>query len=384
TKQARRRPELADLPFIIGGRPQERKPVYDLSPVAAVCGVTQGMPLREAAQRCPQAIFLPVAEGEYRRAFANVLAVLADYNPAVVTGELGRAYLDLRALALPAGGEPQLAKEILAAVHAGTGLAAAVGLAPSLFVAGIAAMQAGPGHARAVIAGQERALLAPLPLDVLPLSGQARRRLRLLGLNTVGALAVLPAEAAAAQLGAEGATAHRLANGRDERRLEPQRQAQVVSEEREFDEPLIDSTHAGLAIDHLVDQLLPRLQADMSFCRRLALRLRLADGQELAATASLREPTQDAALLGRVARRLLAETEPTTGIAALSLTLDELGGPEGRQLTLFAPRQGGLAKLTAAVARLQASLGAGRLRKAVVLDPQASLPERRYTLVEYK
>lgn len=378
------RPELCGSPFVIGGYPHERKPVYDFSPAAALCGVGKGMPLREASQRCPQATFLPADEVEYQRAFAGILATLAEFTPAVEAGELGRAYLDLRHLALPPGGEPTLAVEFLEATRAASALAPAVGLACNPFVAGVAADQAGPRRTLVVTPGQERTFLAPLPLSVLPLGEEARRRLRLLGLTTVGALASLPAEAAAAQLGAEGAAAHRLANGIDERRIGTRQRARSVREEREFDEPLADDERLGLAFAHLVDQLLPRLQRDFLFCRRVAVGLRLADGQELALAANLREPTQDGETIVRTARRLVANAACPAGIVALNLSLDGLGGAAGRQLSLFSPRQGRLEKLVNAVSQLQASLGNGRLRKAIVLDAAAPLPERRFALVEYR
>lgn len=380
----RQQPELAGSPLVIGGYPHERKPVYDFSPAAALCGVEKGMPLREASQRCPQATFLPADEAEYRRVFAGILAALAEFTTAVEAGELGRAYLDLRYLALPPGGEPSLAVELLEAARAASALAPAVGLARNPFVAGVAADQAGPGRTLVVAPGQERAFLAPLPLSVLPLGEEARRRLRLLGLTTVGALATLSAEAVAAQLGTEGAAAHRLANGRDERRIEPRQRARSAREEREFDEPLVDDERLGLALAHLVDQLLPRLQRDFLFCRRVAVDLRLANGQELALATNLREPTQDGETIVRAARRLIAGAACSAGITALGLSLDGLGGATGRQLSLFAPRQGRLEKLAGAVSQLQASLGSGRLRKAVVLDAAAPLPERRFALREYR
>jgi DNA polymerase IV len=378
------RPELCGSPFVIGGYPHERKPVYDFSPAAALCGVEKGIPLREASQRCPQATFLQTDEVEYQRVFASIMATLAEFTPAIEAGEQGRVYLDLRYLALPPGGEPTLAGELLAATRAVSTLVPGVGLAHNPFVAGVAADQAGPRRTLVVAHGQERAFLAPLPLSILPLGDEARRRLRLLGLTTVGALASLPAEAAAAQLGAEGAAAHRLANGIDERRIGARQRTRSVREEREFDEPLADGERLRLAFAHLVDQLLPRLQRDFLFCRRVAVGLRLVDGHELALATNLREPTQDGETIVRAACRLAANAACSAGIVALNLSLEGLGGVAGRQLSLFAPHQGRLEKLVNAVSQLQVSLGNGRLRKAVVLDAAAPLPERRFALVEYR
>ena len=56
-----RRPELAGRPVIVGGSgdPTERAVVATASYEAREFGVHSGMPLRTAAKRCPDAVFLP-------------------------------------------------------------------------------------------------------------------------------------------------------------------------------------------------------------------------------------------------------------------------------------------------------------------------------------
>ena len=73
-----RRPELAGLPVIVGGRgdPTERGVVSTASYEARRFGVGSGMPLRVAARKCKEAIFLPVDEAAYDAASAEVMGVL--------------------------------------------------------------------------------------------------------------------------------------------------------------------------------------------------------------------------------------------------------------------------------------------------------------------
>lgn len=379
----RERPDLAGRAFVIGGLPHERKAVYDASPAAIQDGVRPGMSLREASQRCPEAIFLPADEQLYQNAFIVVLTALEVFTPAVAEDGLGCTYLDLQRLVLPKGGEPALAAELAQAVRSLTGIEPGVGIACNPFVARLAAMRAGKGGCLIIAPGEERAFLAPLPAAVLPLSSEALRRLRLLGLNTVGAIANLSAQAIAAQLGAEGTQAHRLANGYDERPITPRSRPLTFSEEREFDEPLLSEAHAALAVTHIVDQLLPQLQSEHLFCRRVEVDLSLASGEQESNVAYLRESSQDGEVIARAALRVLQE-RCGSGITGIRLTLTDLQGLKGGQLSLFAPRQGRLEKLAGAVARLKSRFGGDHLRKAVITDPKALIPERRFTFVEYK
>ena len=73
-----RRPELAGLPVVVGGRgdPTERGVVATASYEAREFGVGSGMPLRVAARKCPDAVFLPVDHAAYDAASAEVMETL--------------------------------------------------------------------------------------------------------------------------------------------------------------------------------------------------------------------------------------------------------------------------------------------------------------------
>ena len=73
-----RRPELAGLPVVVGGRgdPTERGVVSTASYEAREFGVGSGMPLRLAARKLPDAVFLPVDAPAYDAASAVVMDTL--------------------------------------------------------------------------------------------------------------------------------------------------------------------------------------------------------------------------------------------------------------------------------------------------------------------
>lgn len=74
-----RRPELAGLPVIVGGRgdPTERAVVSTASYEARAFGIGSGMPLKIAARKAPpDAVFLPVDHAAYEEASAQVMSTL--------------------------------------------------------------------------------------------------------------------------------------------------------------------------------------------------------------------------------------------------------------------------------------------------------------------
>ena len=69
-------------------------------------------------------------------------------------------------------------------------------------------------------------------------------------------------------------------------------------------------------------------------------------------------------------------------ITAIGLTFDRLATPAGRQLAALDPQVGRWEELRWALERMRARFGEGRLWRAEVPRPSASLPERRARVVD--
>jgi DNA polymerase-4 len=86
-----RRPELAGVPVIVGGRgdPAERAVVSTASYEARAFGIGSGMPLKIAARKAPEdAVFLPVDHAAYEQASREVMAALRTL-PGVILEVIG-------------------------------------------------------------------------------------------------------------------------------------------------------------------------------------------------------------------------------------------------------------------------------------------------------
>src|ERR1700746_1153430 len=75
-----RRPELAGRPVVVGGDgdPTKRGVVSTASYEARAHGAHSALPLRTAARRCPEAVFLPVDKQAYEAVSARVMAALRE------------------------------------------------------------------------------------------------------------------------------------------------------------------------------------------------------------------------------------------------------------------------------------------------------------------
>ncbi|RDH79461.1 DNA polymerase IV [Mycolicibacterium moriokaense] len=147
--EVRRNPALAGLPVIVGGNgdPTEpRKVVTCASYPAREFGVHAGMPLRTAARKCPDAVFLPLDTDAYDEASEEVMGLLRDFGHPVEVWGWDEAYVGAD---LGDSDDPiELAQQIREVVAAGSGLTCSVGISDNKQRAKVATGFGKPTHTR--------------------------------------------------------------------------------------------------------------------------------------------------------------------------------------------------------------------------------------------
>src|SRR5262245_45907082 len=119
--EARRRPELRDLPVIVAdGDPPRR--VDDCSPQAIRLGVVAGMAWRQAHSRCPAGVFLLPDSAYYFEQWQRGLLALTGIGPEVENAQSGQAFLNIDGLTPLYGREEMLASAVIEAVDQAIGL----------------------------------------------------------------------------------------------------------------------------------------------------------------------------------------------------------------------------------------------------------------------
>ncbi len=234
-------PRLRGRPVVVGGLPGEASVIASCSYEARRFGLHAGMPLREAARLCPQAVFLTGSYPEYRRASDAVFALLADLSPQVEVVSLDEAYVDLAGTEHLHGGAWRAARSLRRRALAATGLHVTVGIGPTRILARLMTACAKPDGIGFVEPARAQDFLGTLPLSALP--GVGRKTLDLFGklnLDRVGDLARLPESLLVETLGARGRTLSLLARGEDPRPVEGDRRKRSVSRRSALAEPSAD------------------------------------------------------------------------------------------------------------------------------------------------
>jgi nucleotidyltransferase/DNA polymerase involved in DNA repair len=214
-----RRPELRGRPVVVGGDgdPTKRGVVSTASYKARAHGVHSGLPLRTAARRCPNAVFLPVDRETYEAASAQVMATLRAYGASVEVLGWDEAFLAVETDDSDDTDEPEaVATEIRRRVREATRLDSSVGIGENKLQAKLATGFAKPSGVFRITHATWFDVLGDRTTDALwGIGRKTAKRLREVGIATVRQLADADPHDLAGTFGpATGPWLVGLANGR--------------------------------------------------------------------------------------------------------------------------------------------------------------------------
>jgi len=304
--EKRDRPELRDVPLIVGGG--RRGVVTTCCYIARMSGVRSAMPMFKARQLCPQATILPPDFGKYRAESRRIFALVRDLTPLVQPLSLDEAWMDLSGTERLHGAPPALTlARLQARIEAEIGLTVSIGLAPNKFLAKIASEIDKPRGLSVIGAAEARAFLAPRPVSILPGVGPVMvASLEKAGFRTIGDLARAEPRDLADRFGAHGLHLHKLAHGQDSRPVDPDQVRKSVSAETTFNDDLKAVAELEDRLWPLCEKVAAQMRAEGITGRVATLKLRTPDFRIITRRRTLAVPTQTARTLFSVVRELLA------------------------------------------------------------------------------
>lgn len=363
------RPELRGQPVVVGG-PVARGVVSACSYEARAYGVHSAMPMAQALRLCPQAVVLHVRMSRYSYVSRQVMQVLGEKTPLLEQVSVDEAYLDLTNWLPPGVSSMTMAQAIKDEVKTVTGLNCSVGVATGKAVAKMASDLRKPDGLVVVPPGEGAAFLAPLPIGKLRGVGEAtERKLRDLGIRTIGDLARLPVELLTTKFGVHGRELHALAQGRDDSPVVPERQAKSIGRETTFPVDVADRATLERTLLELAEDVAESLRRHGLLARGVTLKLRYGDFHTLTRATTLAEPTDITLPLYTAAQALLCSAQARRAVRLIGITAGSLQAAGDRQLSLFAPGGGERdRKLAETMDRIRDRFGDAAITRARLVD----------------
>jgi DNA polymerase-4 len=324
-----RHPELRGRPVVVGGTgdPTQRGVVATASYLAREFGVHSGMPLRTAAKRCPDAVFLPSDAPAYEEVSERVMAALRELP--VVVEVLG---WDEAFLGAHTDGPEALAEEVRQVVADETGLACSVGIGDNKLRAKIATGFAKPAGVYRLTRDNWVAVMGDRPTDALwGIGGRTSAKLAEQGIRTVAELARADPAALAERFGPRmGPWYRQLALGAGDTDVTatpyvPRSRGREVT----FQQNLTDWTAVREQVGLLARRVTLDVVAEGRPAVRVGVKVRYAPFVTRTRSVTLPDPTSDETDIEHAAMTVLEWFDHTRPVRLLGVRA-EFGGPHGR------------------------------------------------------
>jgi protein ImuB len=349
----------------------------EASGAAEAFGVSTGMALGEALARCPELELVPADPLAVAEEWERVVRALEGIGAAVERAREGLAYFEADGLRGLHGSDTHT----ISAARRAINRPVRIGTGPTRFCAMAAALDAGARRTRIVQAHAVPGYLAARSVDLLGFRENTAalvQPLQRLGVHTLGEMQKLGRDALADRFGESGMLAYRLADGEDSP-LVPRR----------VEEPLEESLGVGdggsgpmleRVLGVLIDRLLARPERRGRTVRAVVLSARLVGGGTWRERVVFRQALGDTKRVSlALSLRLPLLPAPAESLCLGVERFGPGGGDQQRSL-LEQDERARLARLGEAVNQVRTVAGHDAALRAVCIDPDSRVPERRVVL----
>lgn len=231
---------LKDIPLLIGGM-GDRAVVAAASYEARKFGIHSAMPMKLARRLCPEARIIKGDSEEYSKMSQVVTDIIASKVPVYEKSSIDEFYIDLSGMDRFFGCT-RYAYHLKQYILKESGLIVSYGLSTNKLVSKVGTNEVKPNGEEVVPAGEEKAYLAPLTIDKMPMIGKKTADLLYsMGVHTIKLLSEIPMPMLENLLGRNGTELWRRANGIDDTPIVPYHEQKSVSAENTFGQDITDT-----------------------------------------------------------------------------------------------------------------------------------------------
>lgn len=255
--------DLRDVPSVIAGDKASRHSIIlAKSTPAKKYGIHTGEPLFQALEKCPDLIVAPPDYGLYVEASRHFVQMLRQFSPMVQQYSIDEAWVDMTGTQRIFGAPRLAAEKMRQRIWEELGFTVNVGISSNKLLAKMAGDFEKPNKVHTLFPEEMESKMWPLPVrDLFLVGSSTERKLKGLGIYTIGELAKAELPVIRKRLGKHGETIWHYANGRN---------AEMVTPEPEENKGYGNSTTTAedvVTYDHAHQVLL-------SLCETVAMRMR--------------------------------------------------------------------------------------------------------------
>lgn len=377
--ETQRHPELRGRPVAVCGSQEARHGiVLTANYIAKPRGVKTGMAIWQAKQVCPELVILPPDMAEYIRISRYAREIYEDYTDQVEPFGLDECWLDVTGSVSLYGSPMDIAREISSRIKKELGITVSIGIADNKITAKLGSDYKKPDAITRIGRDNYKEIVYPLPVEDLLYVGPATsKKLRAIGISTIGRLAECPEGVLVRRLGKMGGILRMFANGWD---VSPVQRNDYIPAIKSIGNSittprdLVCEEDVKLVLLLLAESVCSRMRELASRCTVVEIYVRDTELQSICRQKKLTRPSCSSQELAETALTLFSRHYRwERSVRSIGLRGAGLVEAAEQQLSLYADdrRRDRWEQIDAAVDRLRAQYGYMSIQRAAIdIDPE--------------
>ena len=209
--------DLRDIPSVVAGDKASRHSIIlAKSTPAKKYGIHTGEPLFQALEKCPELVIVPPDYGLYVEASRHFVELLRQFSPLVEQYSIDEAWVDMTGTERIFGSPRLAAEKMRERIWNELGFTVNVGISTNKILSKMAGDFEKPNKVHTLFPEEMESKMWPLPVrDLFLVGGATERKLKGMGIYTIGDLAKTDVAIIRKRLGKHGETIWHFANGRN-------------------------------------------------------------------------------------------------------------------------------------------------------------------------
>jgi len=216
--------DLREVPSVVAGDKESRHSIILAKSLPAKkYGIQTGEPLFQALEKCPDLVVIPPDYPLYVQASRSFVQMLRQFSPVVEQYSIDEAWVDMTGTERLWGSPRLAAEQMRQRINKELGFTVNIGISSNKLLAKMAGDFEKPNKVHTLFPEEMETKFWPLPVRDLFLVGAAtERKLKLMGIYTIGDLAKADVHILRKRLGKHGETIWHFANGRNADAVTPE------------------------------------------------------------------------------------------------------------------------------------------------------------------
>ena len=331
--------DLREVPSVIAGDKASRHSiVLAKSGPAKKYGIQTGEPLFQAQEKCPNLIVAPPDYGLYVEASRHFVDMLRQFSPMVQQYSIDEAWVDMTGTERIFGAPRLAAEKMRQRIWDELGFTVNVGISSNKLLAKMAGDFEKPNKVHTLFPEEMESKMWPLPVRDLFLVGHAtERKLKSLGIYTIGDLAIADPAILKKRLGKHGETIWHYANGRNAETVTPEpEENKGYGNSTTTSEDVVTYAHAHQVLLSLCETVAMRMRQDEKCGRCVSVHLRTNEFHHFSHQTVLHGATNITSEIFEAAYRIFDEAwDGETPLRQLGVQVTRLSSEPYQQYDFF-------------------------------------------------